>query len=238
MNRRSFAVLLAATPLVAQSRNNRLRARPYAPVDKPAPAGLHKLELREIRDSLVYIPETAAKFEHAPLVLSLHGATQNAQRGLALLQTQADQHGFVLLAPCSESQTWEIEESWGEDLQTVDKSLALAFGLRNIDAKRISIAGFSDGASYSLALGLTNGDFFNAVMAFSPGYAMQGVRTGKPPVFISAGTADPIFPIDQAGRAITKNLKAEGYSVTLKEFDGGHRLPPDVAAAAANWLPA
>jgi phospholipase/carboxylesterase len=213
-----------------------MRARAMAPVEKPAAAGLHNLEMRERRDSLVYIPEAASKFEKAPLVMSLHGATQGADRGISLLQKESDEFGFVLLAPASTDGTWEIEGGWGEDFDNVDRSLAMAFSLRTIDPKRIAISGFSDGASYSLALGLSNGDLFHAVLGFSAGYVAKGARVGKPPVFLSAGTSDPIFPIDACGRAIQRNLKTDGYDVKLREFDGRHTLPPDVASEAMRWL--
>jgi predicted esterase len=213
-----------------------MRARAVAAVENPAPAGLHPLRVREGRDSLVYIPETAAKFAKAPLVLALHGATQGAEQGIALLRSQADENGFVLLAPASTDKTWEIEGDWGEDFDNVDLSLALSFGLRNIDPAKIAVAGFSDGASYALALGLWNGDLFSSVLGFSAGYLADGERVGKPPVFLSAGTQDPIFPIDRCGRAIAKSLKADGYSVTMREFNGRHTLPPDVASEAMAWM--
>jgi phospholipase/carboxylesterase len=244
-SRRNFArsltaaILLsntAAAQRVRDNRPNRLRARAIAPVKSPAAAGLHTLGAREKRDSLVYIPESASKFEKAPLMVSLHGATQNAERGLALLQSLSDEHGFVLLAPASADGTWEVEGAWGADLENVDLSLALSFGLRNIDPSRIAISGFSDGATYALALGLSNGDLFNATLAFSPGYLAAGARAGKPPVFISHGTADPIFPIDQCGRAIAANLKRADYRVTFREFEGRHTLPPAVAGEAMEWL--
>ena len=234
MTRRTFACGLAFSALLRAQ--NRMRARPVAPVEKPAPAGLRKLEARDKRDSLVYIPEAAAKFAKAPLVVALHGATQGAEQGIALLRSQADESGFVLLAPASTERTWEIEGDWGEDFDNVDLSLALSFGLRNIDAARIAVAGFSDGASYALALGLGNGDLFSAVLGFSAGYLAGVTRVGKPPVFLSAGTEDTIFPIDVCGRAIAKTLKTDGYSVTLREFQGRHTLPPDVAAEAMAWM--
>ncbi len=223
---------MLAASLQAQSR---MRARARAPVEKPAPAGLRNLHIREKRDSLVYIPEAAATFTKAPLVLALHGATQGAEQGIALLRKQSDEHGFVLLAPASTEGTWEIEGAWGEDFDNVDLSLALSFGLRTIDPAKLAVAGFSDGASYSLSLGLSNGDLFNAVFGFSAGYLSEVQRIGKPPVYLSAGTQDPIFPIDRCGRAIAKSLRNDGYSVTLREFPGRHTLPPDVASEAMSW---
>ena len=192
MTRRNFAQAAFLTCFATRLRaQNRMRARAVAPVEKPAPAGLKPLEVRERRDTLVYIPEAAGKFAKAPLVLVLHGATQGAAEGIALLRAESDKHGFPV-APASFRRTWEIEDEWGPDFDNVDLSLAISFGLRNIDPARIAVAGFSDGASYSLALGLANGDLFSAVLGFSAGYLREGQRTGRPPVFLSAGNADPI----------------------------------------------
>lgn len=145
---------------------------------------MHPLGLRADRDALLYIPETAAKFERAPLVVSLHGATRNADRGIELFRPLADEHGFLLLAPASERQTWDaIGGEYGPDPAFIDRALARSFTLRRIDPARIAMAGFSDGASYSLSLGLANGDLFRAVFGFSPGFVIPGERIGKPPVF-------------------------------------------------------
>src|ERR1019366_6184597 len=92
----------------------RLTARPGAAPATPAAAGLHPMALRKERDALLYIPESASKFEKAPLVVSLHGATRNADRGIEFFRTLADELGFLLLAPASEDSTWDaITAGWG-----------------------------------------------------------------------------------------------------------------------------
>jgi phospholipase/carboxylesterase len=64
-----------------------------------------------------------------------------------------------------------------------------------VDAGRLAVEGFSDGASYALSIGLTNGDLLTHVVAFSPGFASPVAYTGKPPVFVSHGTHDEVLPI-------------------------------------------
>jgi phospholipase/carboxylesterase len=222
--------------LFAQTGTNRLKARPGASAKTTAP-GLHNLGLRADRDALLYIPESSKKFDKAPLVVSLHGATRNADRGIELLRSLADEHGFLLLAPASEAQTWDaIGGSYGPDPAFINRSLARTFELRKVDAARIAMAGFSDGASYSLSIGLANGDLFRAVFGFSPGFIVPGERIGKPPVFISHGTIDNVLPIDECSRRIVPELKREGYRVTYREFEGKHTLPPEVAAEAMRWF--
>jgi phospholipase/carboxylesterase len=115
---------------------SRLRARPGPSAARTSP-GLHKLGLRADRDALLYIPESVEKLEKAPLVVSLHGASRNADRGIELLRSLSDEQGFLLLAPASEAQTWDaILGSYGSDAAFINRSLARTFELRNVDPAR------------------------------------------------------------------------------------------------------
>jgi predicted esterase len=193
--------------------------------------------LRKDRDALLYVPESSAKFEKAPLVISLHGATRDADRGISLFRSLADEHGFLLLAPASEDGTWDaIRGLFGDDVKFINRAMARTYELRRIDPARVAMAGFSDGASYSLSIGLGNGDLFSAVFGFSSGFVIPGERNGRPPVFMSHGTTDPILPIELCSRRIVPQLKHEGYRVTYREFEGKHVLPPEIAAEAMGWF--
>jgi len=226
--------LPAQTPAV----RNRLTARPGAASGSESEQpGLHPLGLRAERDALLYVPESSAKREKAPLIVSLHGANRNADRGIELLRSLSDEHGFLLLAPASLDGTWDaILDSYGPDVEFINHSLARTFELRKVDPARIAMAGFSDGASYSLSIGLANGDLFGAVFGFSPGFVIPGERAGMPPVFISHGTLDPVLPIDVCSRRIVPGLRRAGYQVTYREFEGKHTLPPEVASEALQWF--
>jgi phospholipase/carboxylesterase len=105
-----------------------------------------------------------------------------------------------------------------------------------IDANRVVIGGFSDGASYAISLALLNGDLFKGVMAFSPGVVIEGPWVGKPRFYISHGKHDHILPIEKCGRRIAADLDAHAYGVTLTEFDGGHEIPADVLREGFRWL--
>jgi phospholipase/carboxylesterase len=215
----------------------RLSSRPRAEVSGCEP-GLHPLELRRERDALFYVPKSADPAQAAPLVLYLHGATGGEQQGIRRLSALADELGFLLLSPASAEGTWDgIRNSYGPDVRTIDEALARAFGKRRVDPKRIAICGFSDGASYALGLGLSNGDFFGAVAAFSPGFIPPGsTRNGKPRIFVSHGTNDQILPIETCSRRMVPELKQAGYAVTYREFDGPHAVPPEVAREAMQWF--
>lgn len=232
----SFSSSLAILRSQTLAEKARLSARP-SKTTSSIDAGLHPLGLRAERDALLYVPESATKFNRAPLIVSLHGATRNANRGIELLKTLSDEHGFLLLAPASADGTWDvIRSTYGPDIAFINRSLARTFELRDIDPKRVAMAGFSDGASYSLSVGLVNGDFFRAVFGFSPGFIVPGEFTGHPPIFISHGTVDPILPIDECSRRIVPALKRSGYQVTYREFEGKHTLPPEIASEAMRWF--
>ncbi len=214
-----------------------LTARPTATPGGPAPApGTSALGLEETRDSLLHVP-AAGLAGPAPLVLVLHGAGGDAEAGLGLLRPLADEKGLVLLAPASRGSTWDaVAGGYGPDVTVVDRALATVLGTVPVDAERIAVAGFSDGASYALGLGLANGGLFRRVVAFSPGFVPPGPRTGRPPVFVSHGTGDDVLPIDRTSREIVPALRDDGYEVTYREFDGGHVVPPEVAREAADRL--
>jgi phospholipase/carboxylesterase len=217
----------------------RLAARPSNHSLREAPAaGLVRLGLSESdRDGVVYRPAGLRSDRPAPLLLVLHGATGSGRHAIHAFQDLAEARGLLLLAPDSRAYTWDIVfGGFGPDVEFVDRALGMVFQQQNVDADRVAIGGFSDGASYALTLGLANGDLFSRVAAFSPGFVADVVRRGSPRFFMSHGTRDTILPIETCGRRIAREFRGLGYDVRFVEFDGGHEVPPDVAEAAMDWL--
>ena len=212
----------------AEPRVGRLGARPHDPTLPPAPPGLHQLGLQSGRDGLLYVPAGYSPERPAPLVLMLHGAGGDARGGIDPFLGIADSAGMLLLAVDSRGQTWDvILGEYGPDVSFVDRALSHVFDRYRVDARRIAVEGFSDGASYALSLGLTNGDLFTHVLAFSPGFSAPGRLQGSPKIFISHGTDDRVLPIERTSRRIHPRLRSGGYDVVYEEFAGGHQVPPD-----------
>jgi phospholipase/carboxylesterase len=146
----------------------------------------------------------------------------------------------VLVAPDSRhATTWDLIAGGrvGADVEFLDRvldGLVDRFGL-DVNPGRLAIGGVSDGASYALTVGLCNGDVFPTVLAFSPGFLAVPQPVGRPRVFVSHGTADPILPIDACSRSFVPALRRAGYDVRFHEFDGGHTVPPAVADQALAW---
>ncbi|HET7230638.1 MAG TPA: hypothetical protein VFJ16_11590 [Longimicrobium sp.] len=215
----------------------RLHARP-GKVDERGPAGLHPLGLGRARDSYLYVPGGYRPEHPAPLVLMLHGAGGHAHHGLGVLRALADGHGLILLAPASAGTTWDViaGHRYGPDVALIDRALDWTFEAYAVDPARLAIGGFSDGASYALSLGITNGDLFSHVLAFSPGFMAPASQSGTPAIFISHGTADAVLSIDACSRRIVPELRRAGYRVRYQEFIGGHTIPAEIARDAVEWF--
>ena len=214
----------------------RLLARPGQPTESISP-GMHALGRDGRGDAILSVPSGYRPQEPAPFVLSLHGAGGNARSGLYPLQEIADASGLILLTPASRGRTWDvILGGFGPDIDGIDLLLAAAFARCAVDPARIAVAGFSDGASYALSIGIANGDLFSSVMAFSPGFAAPGSQHGEPRFFVSHGTGDAVLPIDRTSRRVVPLLEGAGYEVRYREFVGAHTVPPDIAREAVSWF--
>src|SRR5262245_45825823 len=201
-----------------------------------APGTTRPLKLERSRDAVLQLPAKATGQPLALLVM-LHGAGGSGEGVLRRVAAAAEDAGVAVLAPDSRDSTRDgIRGGFGPDVTFIDRALARIFERVPIDPERIAVGGFSDGATYALSLGLVNGDLFRRVVAFSPGFIVGGTPQGKPQFFVSHGRADQILPIDQCSRVIVPQLQRRGYDVTFKEFDGGHQVPPDMAAEALRWV--
>jgi predicted esterase len=214
----------------------RIKARPVESPTGETKPGIIPLALRRQRDALLYVPKSAP--DPAPLVLYLHGATGDERQGIRRLGDLAEEFGFLVLSPASEETTWDaIRSGYGRDVRLIDQALGKVFARRRVDAQKIAVCGFSDGASYAIGLGISNGDLFRAVIAFSPGFVPSGVeRAGKPRILISHGRQDQILPFENTSGQMLPLLKRAGYDVTFREFDGPHTVPPEIARGAMEWF--
>ena len=197
--------------------------------------GEHALGLGSGRDGFIRLPAGYTPGTPAPLSLLLHGAGRNAHEwtgGFPLF----DQLGLIVLSVDSRASSWDLRYGgFGPDVVFIDEALSMTFERCNVDPARMAIAGFSDGASYALSLGLTNGDLFTHVLAFSPGFMSTDGRRGTPPVFVSHGTSDGVLPV-AFSRSLVEQLEADGHTVRYEEFDGGHMLPYEIGEMGFDWF--
>ena len=248
MDRRQFTVLAGSAlaslalgtacegaPFVAQAGSGRVKTRPKSGVVTSA-RGKTVLGLGGTRDAVLVMP-SAIPTTALPLLVMLHGAGGGADRFLQRFGTLPDEAGLPMLFVDSRGQTWDgIRGGFGPDVDFLDRALEKIFGIVDVDPNRLALGGFSDGATYALSLGLINGDLFPRIVAFSPGFVVEGELHGKPRVFVSHGIADDILPIDRCSRLIVPGLKTRGYDVTFKEFEGGHEVPRAIAEQGFSFV--
>jgi phospholipase/carboxylesterase len=219
----------------AYATQGRLVARPTQ-VTASAPSGSRQLGIVAQRDVLLYVPPQYRPEQPTPLAVMLHGAGGDAAGGLRLLQAFADERGLILVSPASRGPTWDMLRSgYGPDVAVIDRALAQVFQDYAVDPQHLAIGGFSDGASYALSVGLTNGDLFSHVIAFSPGFMAPADQQGTPRLFISHGIHDNVLPIDRCSRRLVPQVQRAGYDVRYREFDGPHTIPPAIAREAVDW---
>ncbi len=225
-----------SSPAEPVSSGPRLTARPGSPTVTPT-VGLTELGLGIGRDGLLYVPESYSPDTPAPLFIALHGAG-GAADNWASYPDRAEARGMVFLAPDSRFRTWDLLlGGFGPDVEFLDVALAHTFERTLIDPTRIALGGFSDGASYALSLGLSNGDLFSHLVAYSPGfYVPSEPLVGKPPIYVSHGTQDAVLPVAGSRDIIVPALREAGHDVTYEEFDGGHGVPAEISESALDWF--
>jgi len=214
----------------------RLKARPGS-VTREAPPGLSRLGLGDSRDGTLYVPTRLSRGRPAPLLVALHGGGGSCRQWESY-GPRAEARGLIVLAPDSRGETWDgALGRFGPDLDFLDAALQYTFECCRIDPRRIALGGFSDGASYTLSLGVSNGDLFTHLIAHSPGFfAPDEPIVGTPRVFVSHGTRDSVLPVSRSRSAIVPTFREAGYDVVYREFEGDHELPGFIAEASLDWL--
>lgn len=209
-------------------------ASPVPLSGQPPPGELQPLGQGDERDGVFVAPPGAGP---APLLVMLHGAGGTGRRAANMILALAEQRGCMVLAPDSRGTTWDaITGRFGPDVRFLERALREALGRRAVDRSRVGMAGFSDGATYALALGRANGDLFTHLIAFSPGFLIPVRAAGAPRIFVSHGRQDPILPIDSSSRRLVPLLRRARYDVRYREFDGVHEVPTQVKQDALDWF--
>jgi len=206
----------------------RLTARPRPP-NTTAEKGLGWIgDIGE--GGMYFVPADASQVDAMPLVVFLHGAGRRVESLMNSFAPAAESSGVMLLAPLSTSGTWDaILGSFGPDVTLINAAMQWAFQRWRIDAQKIVLSGFSDGATYTLALGRANGDLFSRIVAYSPGFLITVDPIGLPPLLVSHGTEDLVLPYQTTAQVIVPELQRQGYTVDFRSFDGGHEVPIEIA---------
>ena len=226
----------AAAKAVRSAFDPRLTARPQRPTRTPA-IGLSHFGEGLLRGGLLYVPESYDPATPAPLIVALHGSGGRAEIWSRLFD-ECETRGLVLMASDSRDRTWDrVHGDFGPDVGFIDSALRYTFDRCVIDPTQVALAGFSDGASYALTLGPSNGDLFTHLIAWSPGFSSPADPiVGMPRVFVSHGTADNVLPVTLSRVIIVPTFEMDGYGIEYAEFDGRHEMPPAIVTQSLDWF--
>jgi phospholipase/carboxylesterase len=215
----------------------RLAFSHHAPYKPPLAPGRHALGLSAERDAVLYVPAGLVPGAPVPLVALFHGAGGNPAKILPILEAQADFHHFLILAPQSLLITWDIViGGHGPDRERLDWALHEVAAHFVIDPSHVAFAGFSDGGSYALSTGLTNGAIVTHIIAMSAGFMAVTEPQGEPRIFIAHGLHDEQLPIATSGRANAAKLQAAGYDIRYVEFNGPHQPQPAIVGLGIHFF--
>ncbi len=224
-------------PLLDLGLAGRLSFRPRLPRREPLAPGRHDLGLFPERDAVLVVPEGVDPRKPAPLVVLFHGGGGSAERILPMLEGHARARGFLLLAPQSLFPTWDLVIAGnGPDRERLDDALAYVADRFLVDPHRLAFAGHSDGGSYAMSMGITNGDLASHVIVSSAGFLTVQMQAGAPRIFLSHGRLDTQIPIDRSARVHAAKLRAAGYDLTYVEYEGPHAYDPAVVARAVSFF--
>ena len=235
MERRAFLTLSAASA-VGLLRGT-LNANAGIRAQSEIPFGESRLGLSDDdRDGTLYVPNGYKAGVPMPLLMMLHGFGGSGQ-GVRYTFPLADQFGVIILAPESRGLTWgQSAPGFDADVRYLGAAYRYVASFLDVDPAHVALGGISDGAGYALSMGLAYGDTFNHLMVFAGGLMIPYRKQGKPRIFFAHGVNDTQMPIDQTSRKFVTDLKAQGYDVTSREFDGGHGAPAPIVREAFEWF--
>lgn len=223
--------------MIDPSLMGRLSFTPTAPTKPTLQPGRHSLGIAEERDAILYVPTGLEEEVAVPLLVLFHGGGGSAEKIMPFLEQHAERNQFLLLVPQSIYPTWDIVIGGnGPDLQRLNQALTEVSAHYFIDPDHFGFAGFSDGGSYSLSNGITNGDLITHVIVFSGGFMSVFMQEGAPRIFIAHGLSDEQLPIETSGRPHAEKLKSAGYDVTYLEFEGNHSIQPPIVELAVQFF--
>ena len=209
----------------------------------PAGALVHQSHLFGLPDGAVgYVPASASA--HPPLLVLLHGAGHRQAEMVEHFEPEAAQArnrpprpqltrrhlgqgarrrgAAVGRFPIANAQSHSFGRT--PDADRVEKAIGAMARILPVDRARTVLAGFSDGATFALAMGMSRDHAFAAVIDRGNRDPRRNPARGRR-VFVSHGRSDPILKFAVTCGDIVPLLKSEGAEVTFVPFDGGHDAP-------------
>jgi phospholipase/carboxylesterase len=212
------------------------------PRDEPVPTGAVAIEHGD-STAVLLTPETIHAGRRYPLVTVLHGAGRQDELLVRACRGEPEKRQALFLVPRSVLPTWDLIASDARpDLDFLQHAFDLIYRRYPVDPARQALLGYSDGASYALAVGLSNPHVFSAVMGWAAGFLAIDDRRiretdPKPAVLLEYGTHDELFPFERVALPMRATLEGMGYSVEFRVDQGGRHWPSGTFhSEALDWF--
>jgi phospholipase/carboxylesterase len=192
----------------------------------------------------------------SPAVVLIHGRGTNEQDLLPIAAQLPDElHVLSVRAPdrLQGGYTWyELDLSAGglhasqphkeefrRSLDLLSDFVEWAIEEYALDPERIGLLGFSQGSIMSLAALCEQPEAYSWIVALN-GYLAESHEDSADeardkPIFIGAGEADEIIPVERAERA-AQLLERAGAAVTYNSYPVGHGTHPNEIRAVSEWV--
>jgi phospholipase/carboxylesterase len=221
-----------------------MRAEPQRPEPGRASAGGGVVTISNgPTQGYILLPDVVDPDRSYPLLTVLHGAGRQDEMLVRAYRDEPERRQAAFFIPRSTSPTWDLIV--GEDrcdLDFLEHAYAEIYRRVPVDHARQALIGYSDGASYALAIGLSNPRLFSAIMGWAAGFVVfdpAGIAPDdpKPRILLEHGTHDPVFPLEQIAVRNCAILRQLGYEVELRVDEGGVHWPSrSFQSAALDWF--
>ena len=221
-----------------------LRVEPARPEEA---IGFDRRELVTISNGVtqgfLLVPASIEPTRGYPLLTVFHGAGRQDELLVRAYRDEPARRDALFFIPRSTSPTWDL--LIGEDrpdLDFLEYAYAEIYRRIPVDHGRQALIGYSDGASYALAVGLSNPRLFSAVMGWAAGFVVfdksaVSPTDARPRILLEHGTRDPVFPFREVALRNCAILRQLGYEVELRVDEGGAHWPSRAfQPAALDWF--
>ncbi len=189
----------------------------------------------------LYVPESYDGREPWPLVVALHGGSGDGNDFLWTWLAEARGRRFLLLSPTARGDTWSM---MGPDIDAPAVRSMVEHVQSNwkVDASRILLTGLSDGATYTLLLGLQEDSPFTALAPVSGVFHPANFHNGNVErakgkrIYLVHGSLDWLFPV-MIAHGTRDALREAGADLVFREIaDLSHTYPREENDAILTWF--
>jgi len=211
----------------------------------------------------VFLPPNPGTDEPATLIVALHGYGTSAEAWAATARQLANE-GFIVAVPEAAhaflNENGSLGFDWslyhvGDPKLDVRAYWTLVTGympalVRSLEARYhptdVYLLGHSQGGIAAMLTGIYNNQSFAGVISFGIG-AYDPAWFGDPrlatklesgkhlSIFLLHADDDERVPL-AVSKSARNHLRDNGYSVTLRVFHGGHKVPSQELARVATWI--